>query len=228
MINGQSAGKNFAYVLGVYLGDGCITKPKAHPSYNYVFRLEVMDEDFALATKKALESLGCKTNYRDSIQERYRQGKSFVVETRNTELTKTLREDTKCKEIIPDYVFKWGNDNKLAFISGLMDSEGFVSKRTKLLSNGLPSFMLGIKMDFNILKQFKPILQSVGIKPGKYTLTKPKWITNIQTANLTLNLQSWINSGAYFNIQRKNEKVEQYKSNINLNDYMPNIQTKVC
>lgn len=26
IINGQSAGKSYAYLLGVYLGDGCVTK----------------------------------------------------------------------------------------------------------------------------------------------------------------------------------------------------------
>ena len=228
MINGQSAGKNFAYILGVYLGDGCITRPKNKPTFSYVFRLEVFDEDFAIATKKALDELGTVAYLRKSFQTRYKQGYSFVVETRDKELTETLQKDTRYKTIIPSYVYNWEKEDKLAFISGLMDSEGFISKRTKLLTNGLPSFMMGIKMDYNILKQFKPLLQSVGIKTGKFTMTKPKWVTNIQTANLTINLLSWVESGGYFNIERKNSRVNQYISNINLNDYMPNMQVKTC
>jgi DNA-binding transcriptional regulator WhiA len=228
LIDGQSAGKSFAYILGVYLGDGCITRPKNRPTISYVFRLEVFDEDFAIATQKALDELECKAYFRKNYRTRYKQGYSFVVETRDKELTEALRKDTRCKEIIPSYVYKWNKENKIAFISGVMDSEGFVSKRTKPLANGLPSFMMGIKMDYNILKQFKPILQSVGIKTGKFTMTKPKWVTNIQTANLTINIPSWIEAGGYFHIQRKKSRVEQYINNTNLNDYMPDMQVKAC
>ena len=52
---------------------------------------------------------------------------------------------------------------------------------------------------------------------GKFSLTKT--IVNIQTANLSININSWIDSGAYFNIQRKNKKVQEYYSNTNLNEY---------
>lgn len=227
-MNGQSAGKNFAYILGVYIGDGCITKPKTHPEYPYVFRLEVIDEDFAVATKEALEALGCKTNFRKSYRERYKQGYTFVTETRNKELTKTLKEDTNNKTVIPEYVYSWDKENKLAFIAGLMDSEGFVAKRTKLLANGQQNYRMGIKMDYNILKQFKPIMQSVGIVTGKFTITKPKWITNVQTASLSIKMPSWINSGAYLNIHRKSDRIEEYKRNINLNDYTPSVQPKAA
>lgn len=224
----QSAGKNFAYVLGVYIGDGCITKPKDRSGYSYSFRLEVMDEDFAKKFQRELDSLGCKTYFHKYPQERYRQGFSFVVTTTNKDIIRTLKEDTKDKTVIPKYVSEWSKENKLAFISGIMDSEGFVSKRTKIMKNGLPSFLIGIKMDYDILKQIKPIMQSVGIVTGKFTMTLPKWITNIQTASLSLKMRSWISSGAHFNIKRKEDKVKQYIDNINLNDYMPNIQVETC
>lgn len=227
-MNGQSAGKNFAYILGVYIGDGCITKPKSHPEYPYVFRLEVMDEDFAIAAKDALVSLGCKTNFRKSVQERYKQGYSFIVETRDKELTQALQFDTRYKTIIPQYVYKWDKGMKLAFIAGLMDSEGYVSKRTKPLRSGLANYAMGIKMDYEILKQFKPIMQSVGIITGKFSVTKPKWITNVQTATLCIRIKSWIDSGAYLHISRKTNRIEEYKRNINLNDYTPSVRPTVA
>lgn len=212
-MNGQSAGKSFAYILGVYFGDGCITNERKRK----VFRLEVMDEDFALEFVKQLESLKAHNKFYKIENSRYIQGYSYIVVCRQYDLINTLLEDTNNKTTIPDYVYKWNKENKLAFIAGLMDSEGFVSQRTKIMKNGLPSFQMGIKMDFNILKQFKKILQSVGIKTGKFSLTKT--IVNIQTANLSININSWIDSGAYFNIQRKNKKVQEYYSNTNLNEY---------
>lgn len=220
-MNGQSAGKSFAYVLGVYIGDGCITKPKNRPNYSYSFRLDVIDKDFAEKFNNELLKLNCKTSFRE-----YKRNDRpcYIVETRDKEITRVLLEDTDHKKLVPQYVQKWDTENKLAFISGVMDSEGFICKRKKTMKNGLPSFQLGIKMDFDILKQIKPIMQSVGIKVGKYTMTLKKWCVNVQTATLSINLKSWVFSNAHFNIERKEDKVKQYISNTNLNDYMPNVE----
>ena len=226
MINGQSAGKNFAYILGVYIGDGCITKAQTRKTYT--FKLEVMDEDFAMKTYEMLIELGCKANFYKIENKRYRQGFSYHVTTVDKELIEILREDTKCKKEIPPYVSKWNTENKLAFIAGVMDSEGFVSKRPKIMRNGLPSYMLGIKMDYNMLSQIQPVFQSVGIKTGKYTMTILRDGQRVQTANLSLNIMSWIKSNAHFNIQRKEDKIQDYLRNINLNDYTPNVQASAC
>lgn len=223
-MNGQSAGKSFAYVLGVYIGDGCITKPKKHPNYSYVFRLDVIDKDFADKFAEELKNLGCKVLPRE--WERY--GKPcYIVETRDKDLTDVLLKDTDHKKIVPDYVMKWSKDERLAFISGIMDSEGFISKRKKIMKNGLPSFQMGIKMDYEMLKQIKPIMQSVGIRVGKYTMSPSKWCTNVQTANLSINLKSWASSNAHFNIKRKEDKVKEYINNTNLNDYMPSMEEEL-
>lgn len=223
-MNGQSAGKSFAYILGVYIGDGCITKPKQRPNYSYTFRLDVIDEDFANKFNEELVKLGCKTSFR---QYERNSKPCYIVETRNKDLVETLITDTGHKKIIPEYVKNWDTENKLQFISGIMDSEGFICKRKKIMKNGLPSFQLGIKMDYELLKQIKPIMQSVGIKVGKYTMTLKKWCTNVQTAALSINLKSWVSSNAHFNIKRKEDKVKQYISNTNLNDYMPNVEEEL-
>lgn len=226
MYNGQSAGKNFAYILGVYIGDGCITKPRTRNTYT--FKLEVMDEDFAIKTKDTLIELECKTNFHKIENKRYKQGFSYHVTTVNKELIETLKNDTKDKTEVPPYVKGWSKENKLAFIAGIMDSEGFVSKRTKIMKNGLPSYMLGIKMDYNMLSQINPIFQSVGIKTGKYTMSILRDGQRVQTANLSLNIMSWISSNAHFNIKRKEDKIQDYLRNINLNDYTPNVQASAC
>lgn len=221
-MNGQSAGKDFAYVMGVYLGDGCITKAKTRK--NYTFKLEVMDEDFAKKFYDTLIKMGCNTHFNKIYNDRYKQGYSFHVTTMDKDLIATLQVDTSYKKRIPKYVKSWPRDNKIAFIEGIMDSEGFISKRKKNMANGLPSYMLGIKMDYELLSQLNPIFQSVGLKTGKYTMTKLRDGQRVQTANLSINLRSWIESGVHFNIQRKENKVKDYIHNVNLNDYMPNVQ----
>src|SRR5690242_316548 len=63
---GQSAGKTWAYLLGVYLGDGCVTdvfhkkRGKTYPC----FRLNTIDSDFAGATREALYAF---TDYKVSV-----------------------------------------------------------------------------------------------------------------------------------------------------------------
>ena len=50
--------RSFAYVLGVYLGDGAVTLWRmAGKADRLVFRLNTIDEDFANATRAALADL---------------------------------------------------------------------------------------------------------------------------------------------------------------------------
>ena len=214
MNNRQSADKSFAYILGTYMSDGCVTK-----EYNKnVLRLEVMDEDFANAFYHALESYGVNHLKRYKIDNpRYRQGFSFFVVSRDNDLCELLVSDTNHKKLIPDYVYKWDKELKLEFISAFMDGEGYVSKRTKIMRNGLPSFSLGIEMEHVVLEQFKKILQSVGVKVGKFTHRKQR--TNLLLSTISLNINSWFESGCYFYILRKQDKVLDYIHNTNLNDY---------
>jgi hypothetical protein len=63
--DGTEATKSFAYVLGVYLGDGAVTLWRmAGKTDRLVFRLNTIDEDFARATKAALADL---SNYKVSL-----------------------------------------------------------------------------------------------------------------------------------------------------------------
>jgi len=56
--SGPGASKSFAYVLGVYLGDGAVTLWRMEgKSDRLVFRLNTIDEDFAKATRAALADL---------------------------------------------------------------------------------------------------------------------------------------------------------------------------
>lgn len=210
-IDGQSADKDYAYVLGVYIGDGCISKPK-NTKNKWSLQLEVIDKDFAEKFADCLEKLGGKVlRYYDYSYPSKPERLFHRVVCRNHDIIKTFLRDTNNKTKIPEYVYKWNRENQIKFIEGIMDSEGFISQRTKIMENGLPSFMMGIKMDFEILKQIRPIFQHLNIKTGKYTMSK--CYVNVQTANLSINIMSWINSGAHFNIKRKEDRVKAYVVN---------------
>jgi DNA-binding transcriptional regulator WhiA len=214
MQNGQSAGKSFAYILGTYLSDGCVTKEYG----KNVFRLEVMDEDYAIAFFNALKRYG--VNHLKSYKiknERYKRGYSFFVVTRDNDLCERLLLETNRKSIIPSYVFKWDKHIKREFIAGMMDGEGYASKRKKPLRNGSQNYQLGIGMEYKLLEQFKRILQSVGVSVGKFTFAKK--VVNKQVASISLNIKSWHEAGCYFYIQRHQSRINEYIRNTNLNDY---------
>lgn len=217
--NGQSAGKSFAYILGVALSDGCITKEYG----KYVFRLECMDEDYVDAFYDSLSNYGVSHLRRYKIvNPRYNQGYSYFVVTRDLDLINLILNDTVFRTVIPSYVYRWSNENRVSFISAVMDGEGYVSKRTKIMGNGLPSYSMGIEMSYSMLLQFKKILQSVGVVTGKFTFRSR--YQNVKLACLSIKIRSWYNSGCYFMIKRKNDKVLDYIRNTNLNDYTPKFR----
>ena len=117
---GQSAGKSYAYLLGVFLGDGCVTAPQGY----LTFRLNTIDEDFAEATKLALSEF---TDRPISIHKHAVSKSSkpnYSLRCGDPEIAKHLVEVTDGKKKIPDAAKTWSRQDKLWFISGLMDSEG--------------------------------------------------------------------------------------------------------
>ena len=92
-----------------------------------LFRLNTIDEDFAEATKAALADL---SDYKVSLSCHpvpKSRNPNWTLALGDRTLCERLIEDTNRKSIIPAYVFEWSHEMRLAFIGGLMDSEGFVA-----------------------------------------------------------------------------------------------------
>lgn len=209
---GQDAGKNFAYILGVYLGDGCISirrveGEKERPQ----FRLNTIDEDFSNATKAALQTM---TAYKVT-QFCYPVSKSskpnWAICLNDTPLCDRLVSDTASKKKIPEYVFGWPKDLKLQFIAGLMDSEGFVAANNNASGR---RYYMGYKSCDIWVPDFIKILQSVGILIGKIGIEKPRFSGYKTPTRFTIKMQSWIDSGARFNIVRKQKRVDEWAETV--------------
>lgn len=204
---GQSAGKSYAYILGVYLGDGCVSNTVTHSNLNKrAFRLNTIDEDFALATKASLIDLGavsvaiCKHDVKGG---RPNHALSCVVD----EFGIGLQADTEQKQKIPAYVWTWTRDEKLAFVIGLMDSEGFVGATANPTNR---RFYMGFKSTDSWVPEFVRLLESLGIRVGKVSTEKPIKAHYRTPIRFTIKMQSWINSGARFNIARKQSRVDAW------------------
>jgi hypothetical protein len=105
--------ENFAYLLGVFLGDGCVTlwsnRARASrglsPSNRLQFRLNTIDEGFATATKTALQAL---TDYKVTVcchAVAKSKNPNWSLTCGDQALCQRLVADTEKKQIIPEYVF---------------------------------------------------------------------------------------------------------------------------
>lgn len=209
---GQSAGKSYAYLLGVFLGDGCVTQQRSTNSGQEVksypvFRLNTIDEDFAEATKAALSEF---TDRPISIH-KYAVSKSskpnYSLRCGDPKIALHLVEVTDGKSRIPDVVFGWSKEDKLSFIAGLMDSEGFVAANRNTTNR---RFYMGFKSCDVWVPEFVKILESVGIKVGKVSTEEPRKPGYKTPTRFTIKMQSWADSGARFNICRKQQRVDEW------------------
>ncbi|MDD9727237.1 hypothetical protein PVV74_17385 [Roseovarius sp. SK2] len=209
---GQSAGKSYAYLLGVFLGDGCVTmqptKNSGSVSVYPVFRLNTIDEDFALSTKRALSKF---TDRPISIH-KHEVSKSskpnYSLRCGDPEICENLKSVTHQKKVIPDFVHDWSKGEKLAFIAGIMDSEGFVAANNSNPTNR--RYYMGYKSCDVWVPEFIRVLESVGIKIGKVSHEKPRKAHYKSPTRFSIKMQSWIDSGARFNIARKQNRVDEW------------------
>lgn len=207
---GQSAGKSYAYILGVYLGDGCISYPPGCTAPNKrTFRLNTIDEDFASATKRALQDLGF-----DSVPIRKHDVKNgrpnHALQCVIDDLGVELQTVTENKQVIPAFVSEWPRENQIAFIVGLMDSEGFVAANKANPTNR--RYYMGFKSTDAWVRDFVRILENNGIRVGTVSEEKPRFEGYRTPIRFAIKMQSWVESGARFNIARKQDRVDAWAS----------------
>lgn len=200
----QSAGKSYAYLLGVYLGDGCVTTSGGYP----VFRLNTIDEDFALATKAALNELTDRPVNINTHNVKKSSKPNHSLRCGDPEICKHLQQVTEGKKRIPSEVHEWPKEWRLAFIGGLMDSEGFVAANKSNPTNR--RYYMGFKSCDLWVPEFVRILEKVGIRVGKVSQEKPRQSHYKTPTRFAIKMQSWIDSGARFNIARKQGRVDEW------------------
>lgn len=210
---GQSAGKTWAYIVGVYLGDGCVTRQKK----SMVFRLNTIDEDFARAVKAALEthtkapiSIHCYPVKKSSKP-------NWALRCGDENISCLLITETNNKKQLPSWIWSCDHETRLAFIAGLMDSEGYVCQIKKGRHNqprpDWHSYM-GFKSTDVWFDDFIRVLNKAGITVGKVGVEKPRKEGYRTPRRFSINMAAWVKSGAYFNIARKQNRVEKWAAKV--------------
>lgn len=214
---GQSAGKTWAYLLGVFLGDGCVTQQQGYP----VFRLNTIDLDFAEATKDALGTFTDRPISLHTHAVSKSSKPNHSLRCGDSRICGALVAETNGKAKLPDWIFTAPRDHKLAFIAGLMDSEGYVC-----VKEGRGQAHMGFKSTDLWFGDFLKLMQSVGIVHGKIGVETPRKPGYRVPRRVTIKMQSWVDAGAYFRIARKQGRVERWAAMPylhvprNLRDYM--------
>ena len=205
MINGQSAGKDFAYLLGVYFGDASIVKRTENC---YTFTIEAIDKDFL---ERTVIELGSFTGKTPNIFERSRKtssGKTVYALTLSDKLTfKQFIDDTGGCKYIPDYVADWPEENRISFLEGVLDSDGWVSKRTTKF--GISQFRMGYSTSYSWTYDIKRLMESVGIlcgNIGEYILKSGR-----KMLRFDIQMKSFVKSKLQFTSKRKQDRVDQYE-----------------
>lgn len=204
---GQSADKSYAYLLGVYLGDGCVTQTSdGYP----VFRLNTIDADFAEAVRQALESLTPRPININVHAVKKSSKPNHSLRCGDPGICRRLVADTEGKAKLPDGIHEWPRDHRLAFIAGLMDSEGFVGANRSNPTNR--RFYMGFKSCDPWVPEFIRLVQGIGVRIGKVQTEEPLRPGYKRPTRFTIKMQSWIDAGCYFNIRRKQDRVEEWAS----------------
>lgn len=204
MINGQSAGKDFAYLLGVYFGDASIVKRTENC---YTFTMEAIDRDFLERVSKELKSF---TGKNVNIFERTRKtgkGNTMYALTCSQKLTfKQFLDDTSHGKFIPDYVYSWPEENRIAFIEGVLDSDGWVSARKN--PAGISQFRMGYGTSYSWTLDIKTLMEGLGLICLKVTEYKTR--SQKKMINFGITMKSFATSKLKFTSKRKQSRVLDY------------------
>lgn len=203
MTIGRSAGKSYAYLAGVLLGDGCASPIGG----KLAFRLNTIDEDFALAVKQAIKVVSDRNvTIRKEIV-RKSSKPNYALYCGDEFMVSKLLERTMCKSSIGASWLSCDEEKK-ALIVGLMDSEGFVAEKTQNKTGR--AYYMGFKVCDLWIPEFIELLQSVGIKIGKVSKCPPYREHYKVPTRFHIKMQSWVDSGMRFNIKRKQDRVDRW------------------
>lgn len=203
--------KEKAYLLGIYLGDGC-----CHKSKGYGFCIISGDKDVIEKAKIISNGITKKDCQLQEIMPN--KTKLYRFRTYSKELFNFLTSETENKSKIPEAIINSNKEIILEFVAGLMDTDGYIS--SGINSFGCQRYSLGFVNSAQWIDGFIMILRNFGIKVGKKTL-KRKYRSNKEKDcyQININLRSFIEHDFYFNCKRKQELLEKYKTNVKYQSY---------
>ena len=192
-----------AYLVGVYLTDGSI--------YKNQFYLESIDKDFCETVLSVLENI--LENFNKNIRyieprkksDGYKYAATYRIKISSVELCQWLMKITNHKQTIPNEILNSDKEILLAFLSGLMDGDGGISK-SLIRSNGTAMYQItlcGFETLYGAVKDYAKVFDKLGIQYSKREQSQKK----IGFISYVLKNFSFVDAGGYFNIIRKQKRL---------------------
>lgn len=215
----------WAYFIGMILGDGMISinqnhNSKGHGLKGYVGVCGLESDGFISWFDNFMKSLGFTTSIHKKTPSK--KGSDWIITKRviNSELCKVVYDTLglglwsddisyKCKNLeVPTYIFNSTDQVKIAFIAGLLDTDGYVKD-----NSGKPAVSLCSK-DFRLITGFVNLLKSLGVKSSIRVTYNKTYERNYYVTTLTREgCKGLYDLGVhnYMNCVRKRQAIESYK-----------------
>lgn len=224
-ISSQVLNKELAYLYGVYLSDGSITR-RTKPTPGCTFQLQVIDKDFAETALSCIKKIipECKGNInisdyppsKDSFNKK--RCKKYCVGVGFTRYGDMFEGETNFKRHVPYAIYSSPNIIKKWFIAGLMDGDGWVSYAP--IGNKVPRASIGIgKTEDSWIWEARELLIEMGVRVKKPDISKDylnhgeRREYSSPIVRLKMDIESFVSAGLFFTVKRKKNKLEKIIKN---------------
>lgn len=194
------------YLMGVFFGDGCITRYKSRDFEWFKFTLRSIDRDFVEYTARCVDSL---IGYLPKVHttENRKNRLIYYISIGNNDLFCWMKTISNGKTLIPNLIWNAPKELKVEFLSGFMDSDGWCAEdRTRDKFRYRTGFCGSSVWIDDMAKMF----ERLGVVTGKRQTRKSEWSTQDNILYM-VNTESLIKSGINFKIARKQKRLEMYK-----------------
>jgi intein/homing endonuclease len=200
--------KEIAYLLGVYLGDGCL--------YHRQFTVVKNDEDTIQRVASILESIFGRKPRTYTVQPN--RTTLYACRIEGKEVPKWFRMVCPTKNRLPACVLNAPDEVQKEFIAGLMDTDGYISYGMN--KEGFQKVSMGFTSASPWLLDFRAMFQRHGVKVGKLTL-KNKYRSPLERDcfQVGINVRSFADAGLYFRCVRKQSRLNRYKTSVRFQAY---------
>lgn len=207
---------DMAYLVGVYMGDGHVVSVRGGKSY--IFELSSVDRDFLEYVLGVIQKYvsGCNPSIRPSRRSgkcnfygsEYTTRDMYRLRVCNTPFAKWLVRVTSEKSVVPSFC-KASTARIIAFLEGIMDCEGWVTKiRDERYSAGY-RYDIGIQMkDYELVKELKQMFAIAGVRTSKM------WTNGGRSGKMCgfhIRVEDFAKR-MRFHIRRKQKLVDEYMS----------------
>lgn len=203
--------KESSYLLGVYMGDGSIWN---NGNGTLVFGLMVVDKDFCEEVARCIGNLTGKIPTIRTTSKPNRKRIYYRCQTTDKELIDFLIKNTHSKTIIPKIVLDAPLELKKEFIAGILDSEGYVSLSKRHMYGQFDIFdmQIGVNVQDPWLFEFRDMLIKMGVNCRAIHREEAPHVKSKVMFRFCFDKRSFIENSLYFKINRKQSRIEYYKS----------------